>query len=322
MRLAIIFSLAVVGAAVVALCPHPTISAQPATSLAKVEKALPEKAPAKPKQARKILIYSRTAGFRHGSIAIGIKTITMMGEKTGAYLCVHTEDESFFEPEQLKAFDAVFMLNTTGDCLRPKAKDGESKEDLNKREEALKASLKDFVTSGKGLIGIHAATDTYHDWKDYDQMMGGTFARPSLDPEQHRVDQERGTRQPGECRLRRQGLRHHRRDLPVFRTDTALPSERRYLLTLDDDEDGRQERQTRGRPLSRSAGSPPPAKAASSTARSAIATTSTGTPPSSSTTWPASSTPSAISTPTPRRRSPIRTSWRKLVGAWLGPHDL
>ena len=32
----------------------------------------------------------------------------MVGDKTGAYTAFHTEDESYFEPEKLKTFDAVF----------------------------------------------------------------------------------------------------------------------------------------------------------------------------------------------------------------------
>src|SRR5207253_5594993 len=113
------------------------------------------------------------------SIPFGIKAITMMGDKTGAYTALATEDESMFEPEKLAKFDAVFMLNTTGDCLRPKlAKEApaDQKEAAREREEMLKKSLRDFVAGGKGLIGVHSATDTYHKWKDYNVMMGGTFA--------------------------------------------------------------------------------------------------------------------------------------------------
>src|SRR5262245_22088000 len=53
--------------------------------LDKITQALPDKAPAQPKQPRKLLIFSKTAGFRHSSIPVGIKAITMMGDKTGAY---------------------------------------------------------------------------------------------------------------------------------------------------------------------------------------------------------------------------------------------
>jgi type 1 glutamine amidotransferase len=147
--------------------------ADPARFLDRITKALPDAAPAKPRQPRKLLIYTRTTGFRHPSIPVGVKAITMMGDKTGAYLAYHTEDESVFEPEKLKTFDAVFMLNTTGDCLRPK---GDNKEEVLKREEMLKKSLVDFVAGGKGLLGLHSATDTYHRWKEYNQMMGGVFA--------------------------------------------------------------------------------------------------------------------------------------------------
>src|SRR5262249_2198671 len=118
----------------------------------RITKALPESAPAKPKQRRKGLIFTPTPGFRPSSIPAAVTPIPMMGDKTGAYLAHHTEDESFFEPEKLRAFDAVLMLNTTGDCLRPR---GPSKEEAGRREEELKKSLADFVSGGKGLAGIH-----------------------------------------------------------------------------------------------------------------------------------------------------------------------
>ena len=51
--------------------------------LDKINKALPETAPAKPERPRKILIYSKTLGFRHSSIPVGVRAITLMGDKTG-----------------------------------------------------------------------------------------------------------------------------------------------------------------------------------------------------------------------------------------------
>src|SRR5690349_10488513 len=72
--------------------------------LDKITKAIPEKAAAKPQQPRKLLIFSRTKGFRHSSIPVGIKAIEIMGDKTGAYTALATEDESYFEPDKLKSF--------------------------------------------------------------------------------------------------------------------------------------------------------------------------------------------------------------------------
>jgi type 1 glutamine amidotransferase len=194
----------------------------------KVVAALPDKAPAQPKQARKILIFSRTAGFRHGSIPTGARAISMMGEKTGAYTALHTEDESIFEPEKLKVFDAVFMLNTTGDCLRPKeGKDGKTAKEL---EEIYKKSLEDFVSNGKGLIGVHSATDTYHNWKAYNKMMGGTF-----DGHPWHKNVPVKNLEPGNP----VNAAFDGKDFEVveeiyqFRADTALPTDRKFLLILD-----------------------------------------------------------------------------------------
>src|SRR5688572_13037503 len=83
----------------------------------KIEKALPEKAIAQPKQQRHLLIYSNTLGFRHGSIETGAVAIKMLGEKTGAWTAEHSEDPAMFDENRLSKFDAVLFLNTTGDCL-------------------------------------------------------------------------------------------------------------------------------------------------------------------------------------------------------------
>jgi type 1 glutamine amidotransferase len=194
----------------------------------KVTEALPAKAPATPKQPRKILIFSRTAGFRHSSIELGARAIAMMGDKTGAYVAHHTEDESIFEPEKLKAFDAVFMLNTTGDCFRPK--NIKDKAQADAREEMLKRSLVDFVSSGKGLIGVHSATDTYKNWKEYNQMMGGAF---DGHPWHTKVPiKNLAPRHPLNAAFDGMDL-EVADEIYQFRADTALPSERLFLLALD-----------------------------------------------------------------------------------------
>jgi type 1 glutamine amidotransferase len=224
-------ALAAFAAALVVVVDSP-VSAQKQPPVEKITQALPDKAPAQPKQPRKVLIFSKTNGFRHGSIATGARTIILMGDKTGAYTAHHTEDESFFEPEKLRTFDAVFMLNTTGDCFRPKALPGDprEKEAALAREEMLKKSLVDFVSGGKGLIGVHSATDTYHRWKEYNQMMGGTFAGhpwhtkvpiKNLEPK-HPVNTAFA------------GMDFEVTDeIYQFRADTALPTERKFLLALD-----------------------------------------------------------------------------------------
>ncbi|MEM4360316.1 MAG: ThuA domain-containing protein [Candidatus Bilamarchaeaceae archaeon] len=197
----------------------------------KVKAAIPRQAPVKPKQPRNILVFSRTAGFRHSSIPIGVRAISLMGDQTGAYTVTATEDESFFDVDKLNQFDAVFMLNTTGNCLRPK---GGSKEEQDRREEEYKRNLVDFVTSGKGLIGIHSATDTYTTWKDYNRMMGGAFDGHPWNANSQVTIKNVAPDHPVNAMFGGKGF-EITDEIYQFRGDTALQGDRKYLLTLDND---------------------------------------------------------------------------------------
>jgi type 1 glutamine amidotransferase len=151
-----------------------TASAQVSEAdLKKVEAALPSKAPVQVKTPRKILVYSKTLGFRHGSIPIGVAAIKAMGEKTGAYTIEHSEDPAMFDENRLSKFDAVLFLNTTGDCLAPK--NGKLSPDEQATLEQRQKNLIDFVKSGKGFAGIHSATDTFYGWKEYGDLIGAYF---------------------------------------------------------------------------------------------------------------------------------------------------
>jgi uncharacterized protein len=126
----------------------------------KIMAAAPVEAPAKPASERKILVFSLTKGFRHSSIPHGVVAMDALGKKTGAFSIEHSEDPAVFAADNLKRFDAVMMLNTTGELFT---------------EPELQKSLSDFVKSGKGLIGIHSASDTFYTWEEYGKMMGGYF---------------------------------------------------------------------------------------------------------------------------------------------------
>jgi type 1 glutamine amidotransferase len=116
--------------------------------------ALPEKAPAKPKQPRKVLVLGKAAGFVHSSIPLAARTIEEMGKKTGAWATTITYDPADINDANLKQYDAVFLASTTGHFL----------DDPNDAAAtaARRKALLDFVRSGKGLAGIHAASDSYH----------------------------------------------------------------------------------------------------------------------------------------------------------------
>lgn len=138
-----------------------TLGPAKAENIKKVAEALPEKAPAKPAKARKILVVSRCEGFVHGSIPIGVEAIGMLGKKTGAYTIETTQEMEAFNAENLNRFDAVLFLSTT--MLDPTPEQ--------------RSALLDFVRSGKGIIGIHAATDNFYQWEEGAKMMGGLFCQ-------------------------------------------------------------------------------------------------------------------------------------------------
>ena len=141
----------------------------------RIERALPVSGFEAPSDPHRVLIFTKTNGFRHASIPVGVVALTRLGSTTGIYEVVHSEDDVMFEPETLNTFDAVIMLNTTGEVFRPKSlpDDPQERDAALQRENRLKKSLVDYVKSGKGLVGVHSATDTYKNWKAYNEMMGG-----------------------------------------------------------------------------------------------------------------------------------------------------
>ena len=187
-----------------------SVAAKP-QDLEKMSKAMPDKAPAKPAKARKVLIYSHCNGFTHGgAIAAAKIALPMMGKKTGAYEAVVSDDLANLTPDKIKQFDAIVLSNTTGELFtvkgprKPRQPDPKRIKDAAKLKkaqekytkelaayeaklkalesgpkidtEALRKSFMDWVKAGGGVIGIHAATDCSYKWKEYGEMMGGYFA--------------------------------------------------------------------------------------------------------------------------------------------------
>jgi type 1 glutamine amidotransferase len=116
--------------------------------------ALPDKAPAKPRQARRVLVLGRAAGFVHSSVPVAARTIEEMGKKTGGWTATTTYDAADINERNLKQYDAIFLASTTGHFL----------DDPNDAAAtaARRKALLDFVRGGKGLAGVHASSDSYH----------------------------------------------------------------------------------------------------------------------------------------------------------------
>ncbi|MCG5441397.1 ThuA domain-containing protein [Micromonospora sp. NIE79] len=106
-----------------------------------------------------VLVFSKTAGFRHGSITPGIAAIQQLGAANG-FTVEATEDAAQFTDANLDRFAAVIWLSTTGDVLNA----------------AQQAAFERYITGGGGYVGVHSASDTEYDWQWYGGLVGAYFA--------------------------------------------------------------------------------------------------------------------------------------------------
>lgn len=180
MKPTVLLPLAAATAAFFLVAAGPDQEQAPPGTAEKIAGALPTEAYAKPAKPRKILVFSRTAGFRHSSISTGKIALAELGKKTGAFETVISDDLANFEPKTIDQFDAIVFLSTTQDVfsLPQNVLQGlgdVERKDAEHRIARLRASLMDFINGGKGFVGIHAATDTFYNWSEYGDMIGGYF---------------------------------------------------------------------------------------------------------------------------------------------------
>jgi len=111
------------------------------------------------KKTPKVLVFSKTKGYRHGSIGLGKTTIQNLGSEHN-FAVDTTEDASKFTDENLKNYAAVVFLSTTGDVL----------------DQQQQIAFERYIQAGGGYVGAHAATDTEYDWPWYGKLAGAYFS--------------------------------------------------------------------------------------------------------------------------------------------------
>jgi len=149
-----------------------------AAEIAKMQAAAPEKARVPPLRPRKLLVFSRSWGYKHTARPFGAKAIEIMGQKTGAFGATLTEDDVLFEPQSLKQFDAVVLNNTNEEIFLPEdfAKlPAPEQAKAKRRDEMLKKSFARFVQDGGGLAVIHAGVASFRDWPEFGNIVGARF---------------------------------------------------------------------------------------------------------------------------------------------------
>ncbi|MEO7823004.1 MAG: ThuA domain-containing protein [Gemmatimonadaceae bacterium] len=116
-------------------------------------------------QESRVLVFSKTAGFRHSSIGAGLAAIRKLGQENG-FSVDATEDASAFTSKNLGRYRAVVFLNTTGDVM-----DAAQQDDFER-----------YIQAGGGYVGIHSATDTEYDWPWYGRLAGAWFVSHPNNP--------------------------------------------------------------------------------------------------------------------------------------------
>ncbi len=141
---------------------------------------------------KKLLVVTTTTGFRHSSIPTLEKVIAQLGQESGAFTVdlvqqppgkpanlrkdATDEEKAAFKvaedkweaalkvalqklsPDSLKNYDGVVFASTTGDLPIPD-----------------KQGFLDWIKAGHAFIGIHSASDTFHGWPEFIEMIGGEF---------------------------------------------------------------------------------------------------------------------------------------------------
>ncbi len=123
---------------------------------------------------RRLLFLTKSSGFEHGVIqrqgdrlSYAESTMMTIGARHN-FDVVCTKDAGLITASNLKNFDTV-MFYTTGD-LNETGGDGHPAMSKKNRKELL-----DWIGNGGGFFGAHTATDTFHNYKPYIQMVGGEF---------------------------------------------------------------------------------------------------------------------------------------------------
>ena len=123
-------------------------------------------------QGPRVLVFSKTAGYRHASIPAGIVTIEKLGV-ANHFGVDASEDASLFNDGTLAKYKTVIFLNTTGDVLN-----GDQM-----------AAFQRYIEAGGGFVGIHSASDTEHHWPWYGNLVGAYFSsHPVIQPATVKVE--------------------------------------------------------------------------------------------------------------------------------------
>ncbi|MFF8378152.1 ThuA domain-containing protein [Streptomyces sp. NPDC015661] len=113
-----------------------------------------------------VLVYTRTAGYRHDSIPAGATALAELARDLGKTAEI-SEDPAVFTPERLDRCAAVVLLSTTGNVLTPEGR----------------TAFEAYLRGGGSLLAVHAAANAEPDWPFYGELLGTRFdGHPEIQP--------------------------------------------------------------------------------------------------------------------------------------------
>lgn len=116
-------------------------------------------------EGSRVLVFSKTKGWKHTSIPFGIAAIQKLGKENGFEVDT-TKNSDVFTDENLKKYDAVVFNCTTGNVLTA----------------SQQAAFERYIQAGGGFVGIHSASDTEYEWPWYANLMGAHFSSHPSNP--------------------------------------------------------------------------------------------------------------------------------------------
>ncbi|CAH0995579.1 hypothetical protein EMA8858_01702 [Emticicia aquatica] len=109
-------------------------------------------------QTSRVLVFSKTKGWKHSCIPFSIKAIQKLGQEN-SFMVDTTTNSALFSDQNLQKYQAVIFNNTTGDVLN------------NEQQ----AAFERYIQASGGFVGIHSATDTEYAWPWYGELVGAYF---------------------------------------------------------------------------------------------------------------------------------------------------
>jgi type 1 glutamine amidotransferase len=145
------------------------------------------KARVAPTRPRKVLIWNTPPHLmpkdphKGYCIPYGEEGLKAIGETSGAFEPVVSDDLARMAPENIQQFDAIVLNNASGPWITPTTSDLQKTalkklgSDAHAVELILRESLLDFVKAGGGLVSLHYAIAGNRHWPEFQEMIGATF---------------------------------------------------------------------------------------------------------------------------------------------------